>query len=96
MKSRTIMKNVKMKLTAQKTEIEKLKGENRELMKKISTGWHFVFVPQELCWFTDDCVIDSAGPRGVVFSSFPSSLGHTTNRLRILSGCRQYLVKNSN
>ena len=63
-KSRTIMKNVKMKLTAQKTEIEKLKAENRELMKKTSTGWHFVFASQQLYWFTDNCVTDSAGPRG--------------------------------
>ena len=41
LKSRTIMKNAKMKLTSQKTEIEKLKVENRELVKKLSTGWDF-------------------------------------------------------
>ena len=35
------MKNAKMKLTSQKTEIEKLKVENRELVKKLSTGWDF-------------------------------------------------------
>ena len=59
-KSRTIMKNVKMKLTAQKTEIERLKGENRELTKTISTGQLLVFAPEGLCWFTDDYVIHSA------------------------------------